>query len=238
VQLHFSLRTYLLTAMAVVLGLLVLGWSLGLHQVEMTGEAIENWIDVTGPWGALLIIGLMATAVVASPLPSAPIAVAAGTVYGHIFGTALVVVGAETGAIVAFLIARKLGRKALRRRFGDQLNMGLLGSQNALMLVVFASRLVPFVSFDLMSYAAGLTKLRLWRFSVATLAGILPASFVLAHLGGELASSSPVPAIFPVLGLGLITGLPILWVVGKRHRQNGKGGLAVEPDQGNPAKTG
>jgi uncharacterized membrane protein YdjX (TVP38/TMEM64 family) len=41
------------------------------------------------------------------------------------------------------------------------------------MTIVFVSRLLPFISFDIVSYAAGLTRLAMWRFAVATLAGIV-----------------------------------------------------------------
>jgi uncharacterized membrane protein YdjX (TVP38/TMEM64 family) len=79
------------------------------------------------------------------------------------------------------------------------------------MTVVFATRLLPFVSFDVISYAAGLTPLTLWRFAVATLLGILPASFVLAHFGDELATGDLHGAVLTVLALGLITLLPLAW---------------------------
>jgi len=71
---------------------------------------------------------------------------------------------------------------------GERLTKAMLCSQHALMGVVFISRLLPFISFDMVSYAAGVTPLRFWRFAVATLAGIIPASFLLAHFGTELAS--------------------------------------------------
>ena len=94
---------------------------------------------------------------------------------------------------------------------GQRLEQGLLGSQNALTLAVFFSRLMPFVSFDLMSYAAGLSCLHVWRFALATLAGILPASFVIAHVGQELGSGEMSRAAWGLLALGLVTGAPILW---------------------------
>ena len=97
------------------------------------------------------------------------------------------------------------------------MDAGLLGSQNALTATVFASRLMPFVSFDMMSYAAGLSGLHAWRFALATLAGIVPASFFLAHLGGEAASGDLSRATWAVLGLGLVTGLPLLWITTRRR---------------------
>jgi uncharacterized membrane protein YdjX (TVP38/TMEM64 family) len=176
-------------------------------------DSIAVMVDQAGLWGPFLVVGLMMVAIVASPIPSAPIALAAGVAYGHVWGTVFVLVGAEAGAMIAFALARVLGRETLRRWFGDKLDFGLLGSQGLLMWTVFASRLMPFISFDLVSYAAGLSSLHFWRFAVATLAGIVPASFVLTHFGGEVAGGNMAGATWAVLGLGLITGLPVLWVI-------------------------
>ena len=40
-----------------------------------------------GIYGPLLLIGLIALAIVFNPLPSAPIALGAGAIYGHTLGT-------------------------------------------------------------------------------------------------------------------------------------------------------
>ena len=175
-------------------------------------ERLETLVARAGLWGPVLIVTLMTIAVVASPIPSAPIALAAGAACGHLWGTVQVVIGAELGALIAFGLARVLGHDVLRRVFGDRVDAGLLGSQNALTATVLASRLMPFVSFDMISYAAGLSRLHAWRFALATLAGIIPASFLLAHFGGEAVSGDLGRATWAVLGLGLLTGLPLLWV--------------------------
>ena len=180
-------------------------------------ESLDALVARAGLWGPLVIIGLMTVAVVASPIPSAPIAMAAGAAYGHVWGTVQVVIGAELGALIAFGLARVLGHDVLRRVFGTSVDSGLLGSQNALTWTVFASSLMPFVSFDIISYAAGLSRLHAWRFALATLAGIIPASFVLAHFGGEAVSGDPGRTTWAVLGLGLITGLPLLWIATRRQ---------------------
>ena len=175
-------------------------------------ERLEMLVARAGLWGPIVIVTLMTIAVVASPIPSAPIALAAGAAYGHVWGTVQVVIGAELGALIAFGLARVLGHDALRRVFGDRVDAGLLGSQAALTATVFASRLMPFVSFDMVSYAAGVSQLHAWRFALATLAGIIPASFLLAHFGGEAVSGDLGRATWAVLGIGLVTGLPLLWV--------------------------
>lgn len=212
-----SVRSGILATMA-VLGLALLGvWlfapgAFSEVQSLLNRDTIKALVERAGLWGPVLIVGLIAIAVVASPVPSAPIALAAGAAYGHLWGTVLVVLGAELGALIAFGLARIVGRDGLRRLFGDRLDAGLLGSQTALMATVFASRLMPFVSFDMISYAAGLSGLHAWRFALATLAGIIPASFVLAHFGGEAVSGDLGWATWVVVGLGLATGLPLLWI--------------------------
>jgi len=185
-------------------------------------NAVGSLISAAGPWGPLAVVALMTVAVVASPIPSAPIALASGAAYGHYAGTVYVAVGSEIGALVAFLIARGLGRGPVERLLGVKADYGLLGSQNALTLAVFASRLLPFVSFDAMSYVAGLTGLHLWRFALATIAGILPASFLLAHVGSAAMEGDFGPAGWGALGLGLLTGLPLLLVAMRCNRETRK----------------
>lgn len=170
-------------------------------------QALHRWVRDVGWLGPVALMGLMALAIVVSPLPSAPIALAAGAAYGHIWGTVYVTTGALAGALTAFGIARVLGGEAMQRWFGDRLSVGLLGSQNRLMLLVFGLRLLPFVSFDLVSYAAGLTPLATWRFALASLAGIVPISFLLTHFGDQLVGEELESVALAILALGLVTGV-------------------------------
>jgi len=197
----------------------------GLLSIICDCSSINEFVRRLGIWGPFVIVGLMAGAIVMSPIPSAPIALAAGMAYGHLWGTLYIVIGAELGAIIAFTIGRLVGYEVLHRWFGGRLNMGLLGSQNSLMIIVFTGRLLPFISFDILSYAAGLTSLRFWRFAVATLAGIIPISFLLAHFGGELGSADMQRVTITVLLLGSITLLPIAvkWFLVRRKSREKAG---------------
>lgn len=191
----------------------------GMLSTILDGAALRQHIAALGVAGPLSVIGLMVLAIIVSPIPSAPIALAAGAAYGHAWGTLYVVLGAELGALGAFGLARLLGRDTLQRWFGDRLPVAWLGSQNALMAIVFASRLLPFISFDVVSYVAGMTALAWWRFAVATLAGIAPASFLLTHFGGEMASGEADRTLYSVLALGLITLVPVAWHAVRRRRR-------------------
>ncbi len=112
--------------------------------------------------------------------------------------------------MTAFAVSRFVGYETVHRWFGGRLSVGLIGSQNALTGVVFVSRLFPFPSFDIVSYAAGLTVLSFWRFAIATLAGIAPTSFLLAHFGSVMRTGESDRILFSVLALGGLTLAPIL----------------------------
>ena len=186
---------------------------------------VEQW----GAWGPLLLTLLMAAAIVFSPVPSGPIAVVAGAAYGPILGTMLVVTGAVLGAVIAFWIARCLGYETLRcwpaaRKLLQKLNDGR--SQTRLMTIVFLSRLVPFISFDAVSYVAGLTPLAFWRFSIATLAGVVPVSFALAYFGDRIIAAETDRLMLLLLLAGSITALPVaLRLLSRRRKQQGSAGL-------------
>lgn len=198
-------------------------WRTGFTEILLDGAALRGLIERLGAWGPLTVIALLALAILVSPIPSAPIAIAAGAAYGHLWGTVYVLLGAEIGAIAAFSVARLLGYEVIHKWFGERLKTGLLGSQNALTGFVFVSRLLPFISFDIVSYAAGLTVLSFWRFALATLTGIIPASFLLAHIGGEISDGDGRRIMISVVILGAITLIPVVVGMARnkfRHSQN------------------
>ncbi|MFV2054838.1 MAG: TVP38/TMEM64 family protein [Thiohalomonadales bacterium] len=174
------------------------------------GEAVKQWIIGLGLAGPVIVMALMTIAIVISPLPSAPIALAAGAVYGHYEGALYVATGAEIGAIIAFYIARLSGVDMINDWMGGRLKKTLVGSQNSLMVIIFVSRLLPFLSFDVISYAAGMTHITFWRFAIATFAGIIPASYILAHFGAEMASEDTTRIAIALVVLGLFTLIPVI----------------------------
>jgi uncharacterized membrane protein YdjX (TVP38/TMEM64 family) len=189
-------------------------------------EAVRQSVQSLGPLGPALLIGLMVAAIVASPIPSAPIALAAGAAYGPFWGAAITIVGAMAGAMTAFSVARFLAYDAVRQWGAVRKPLEWLEkdrSQNWLMGAVFLSRLLPFVSFDAVSYAAGLTPLVFWRFALATAAGVTPISILLAYGGDALLIHGSEEIAFWVLAAGGITLVPfLLKPLWNRLRRSGK----------------
>ena len=94
----------LLVGLSILMTLVVSYWLLrqsGALSIILDGSALRDWVSQLGLLGPVAIIGLMAFAILVSPIPSAPIAIAAGAAYGHPWGTLYVLLGAEAGALAA-----------------------------------------------------------------------------------------------------------------------------------------
>lgn len=168
----------------------------------------EEWILETvgdlGMIGPFALIALMVVAIVVSPIPSGPIAVAAGALYGTSGGAIVSIVGAELGALLAFSASRYFCYDVVRRSNNPIMKyMAVPRSQRTLMLIVFVSRLIPFISFDAISYATGVTNLTIGRFAVATILGIVPSCWALSAVGAGMATGELSWILVVMLGGGI-----------------------------------
>lgn len=68
---------------------------------------------------------------------------------------------------------------------------------------ILIARLLPFMSFDIVSYAAGLTSMSFWSFFVATGIGQLPATIIYSYVGGMLTGGAKL----------FVTGLLLLFSI-------------------------
>lgn len=196
--------------LAVLAGLILPGLMIG-DQPMFSEPWVRARLSGLGMAGPVFLALLMALAIVVSPIPSGPIGVAAGALYGTVAGGVVTVLGAFLGACIAFLAARYLGFDAIRQSENRLLkSLAAPRSQWSLMAIVFASRLIPFISFDAVSFAAGLTNLTLPRFALATLLGVIPVSFVLTAIGAGMHDAEMSKPL-----LALIAGITMIPVIVK-----------------------
>lgn len=160
--------------------------------------------------GAAALFVLCYIAVTGLSLPGAVIlTLAGGFLFGSIFGTLLVNLGATAGATLAFLAARYLLRDWVEERFGKWLEPLQQGfAKNAFSYLV-TLRLIPLFPFFAVNLVSGLTRMNVGSYVAATALGIIPGSFVYAYAGRQLGTinslgdiaSAKVIAAFVLLGL-------------------------------------
>ena len=147
-----------------------------------------------------------------------------GFLFGRWVGTVLVVTAATVGATIVFLAARYIFADAARKRLGDlgnRINAGF--AANAFQYMLFL-RLVPLVPFFLVNLASAFTTIPVRTYILATLVGVIPATFVFVNLGQTLSQIESLEGLVSAqtLGalalLGLLALLPVAW---KRRKGGG-----------------
>ncbi|MEN8264852.1 MAG: TVP38/TMEM64 family protein [Nitrospirota bacterium] len=177
-------------------------------------EQIKIWLADSGGFAPILYMLIMCMAVVISPIPSLPLDIAAGAFFGPVLGTLYSVAGALGGAVISFMIARFLGRDLVEKYIGGHVNFCVSCSDRILTRIVFLSRLLPVVSFDVISYGAGLTNMSLKKFSAATFLGMIPLTFLYNYSGSVFVFESGLSFVLGILMVVLFFVVP-KWLEGK-----------------------
>jgi uncharacterized membrane protein YdjX (TVP38/TMEM64 family) len=177
-------------ALVIVLAVIVsavIGFSLiwgGELSIQQFVDTLRSW----GMWGVLGSVGLM---MIHSfiPFPAELLACANGMVYGPVWGTVITWTGAMLGAVIAFGLARRLGRPFVERMIAKR-DWHVLDDWAAKTgwRVVLIARFVPVIAFNLINYAAGLTRLTWWQFLWTTGVGILPLTVLMVVMGDNIES--------------------------------------------------
>ena len=150
-------------------------------------EAVVEYLRGYGPQAAAVSASLMVLQSLAAPIPAFIITLSNAVVFGWWQGAILSWSSAMVGAALCFFIARILGRDAV----AHFVTSGALKTVDKFFdrfgtHAILICRLLPFMSFDYVSYAAGLTSMGFWKFFIATGIGQLPATIVYSYVGGTL----------------------------------------------------
>ena len=148
---------------------------------------VRDFVASYGAYATVISFLLMIFQSIAAPLPAFLITFANANLFGWWQGAILSWTSAMAGAVVCFYIARILGRDVAEK----------LTSKSGLAQIdtffeqygkntILICRLLPFISFDIVSYAAGLTSMSFMSFFIATGIGQLPATIVYSYVGGML----------------------------------------------------
>ena len=175
-------------------------------RVFATGDfqKLKDFVASYRPYAAAISFLLMVLQSVVAPLPAFLITFANAALFGFWKGALLSWSSAMVGAALCFFIARSLGREAVEKLTskGALKNIDDFFKRHGKQSILIA-RLLPFISFDIVSYAAGLSSVSFLGFWVATGLGQLPATLVYSYVGGFLTGGAKL----------LVTGLLILFAL-------------------------
>ena len=194
-------------AIAVLALLIVLGFAAGLSEegFGLDSKQMVARIRAFGVLGPVIVIGLMILHSFV-PFPAEIVALCAGAIYGTIWGTAIIWTGAMLGAALSFQLSRFLGREFIESRLTDRQRVRFAGwTEDRGTTALLISRFIPVIAFNLINYAAGLTRVGWWSFLWTTALGILPMTLLMTYLGATMVQLSwPWILAVSALGIGIV----------------------------------
>ena len=132
------------------------------------------------PFLFIVIYGLM----VAFFIPTLPMNLGAGFLWGTFWGGPIAILGASLGAVLSFIASRYLARDYFNNKFNNKIWLWLKQElQKKNWKIVAFTRANPAFPFGLTSYFFGLTDLSFGKYFWPTIIAISPVAFLIAYIG-------------------------------------------------------
>ncbi|HEX2120336.1 MAG TPA: VTT domain-containing protein [Thermoanaerobaculia bacterium] len=159
-------------------------------RAELTRENVRVFVEhLRGLWYGPIAFILVFAAGCVFALPASVFVVAAGFIFGWVFGAAYSIVGGMLGAIASFYIGRFVGAGILDR-FGRVGRMVAKQVDHAGFRSLLVLRNIPGIPFAALNYGAGVCGVRFRDFFFATLVGVTPSMLVFTWCADALFNGS------------------------------------------------
>jgi uncharacterized membrane protein YdjX (TVP38/TMEM64 family) len=173
-------------------------------------DSIRRYFEAWGAAGPLAYVLIVTVEVVLAPIPGTLLYLPGGVIFGWLTGGAAALAGNVIGAGLACQIMRTLARGYV----APYLESGPLKKYETAIekrgfWLVFLLRVNPLTSSDIVSYAAGMTRLPVWKVMAGTLFGMAPLCFAQSYFAQEIFTAFP----FLVYPLVLIGAVYVIYVV-------------------------
>ena len=178
-------KSYLILGVVILIFLVLTKYFPGLKEFA-SPNYVRDFLIGYGNWGYLILVGLLLLSV-PLPVPSTPIVLGGGYVYGIVVGTTLALVACAIGSSIAFLLIRKFGRPLLEILV-DQKHITSFNKifQKRGPLAAFISFAIPLFPSDAVSMILGLTRIKYRVFFTILMVAHVPRYLILNSLGEDL----------------------------------------------------
>ncbi|MFP4298117.1 MAG: TVP38/TMEM64 family protein [Spirulinaceae cyanobacterium] len=180
-------------------------------------EQIQVWLERAGIWAPIIYI-LLYTIGTLLILPSTPLNLSGGAIFGLWWGTLWTTVAAIIAAMVAFGFTRTIGREWVAQKLAGRWEAIDAEVQQGGLFYMFAIRLLPLIPYGIVNFAAGLTGIRFRDYTIGTLLGTVPGVLPFVMMGSGLQALSQ-GDVLPILGALTLTGMLVGGATWYRRRR-------------------
>lgn len=210
---------------ATALGIYLLG---GIDQ-----EQLQRWLKQAGIWAPITYIVLYTVGTILI-LPSTPLNLSGGAIFGPWLGTLWTSIAAVIAAIVAFAFTRTVGRDVVAKKFAGRWEAMDAEIRQGGLFYMFAVRLLPIIPYGLVNFAAGLTSIRFRDYLVGTLLGTIPGVLPFVLMGSSGLKALKTGDVMPLMGALALTGLLVGGATWYRRRRSDPRKALQERERSHP----
>uniref|UniRef100_B8HV84 TVP38/TMEM64 family membrane protein n=1 Tax=Cyanothece sp. (strain PCC 7425 / ATCC 29141) TaxID=395961 RepID=B8HV84_CYAP4 len=166
-----------------LISLCLLATAIGIYLVgAIQPSQLQLTLQQAGIWAptAYIVIYVVATVLI---LPSTPLNLVGGAIFGPWLGTFWTSIAAVVAAVIAFMFTRTIGRSIVSKRIAGRWQAIDAEIQTGGLLYIIAIRLQPIIPYGLVNFIAGLTSIRFKDFFIGTALGTVPGIFPFVLLG-------------------------------------------------------
>ncbi len=142
-----------------------------------TMEGVNAFLDQYKTASIFIYIGLQTIQIIISVIPGQILQFSAGYAYAFWLGYLYSMIGIFLGTIITFYLSKTLGTDAMYAIFGEKKIdkfVTILNSKKAY-VIIFVLYVIPGFPKDLITYAAGVSNIKLKTFLIIALVGRTPA---------------------------------------------------------------
>jgi len=195
-------KLIILTLICIVISGIAFFFMGGIHP-----DILKNILTKLGIFAPILYIFIYILGTILL-LPSTPLNLSGGLIFGFWFGLMWTSIAAIVAAMISFAYSRYLGRNWVKKRFGIHLQRLDKQIKNGGMGYIFAIRLLPLIPYGIVNLGAGLTSIKGKDYLIGTILGTIPGILPFVMMGAGFSSLGKGDMLTITISLGL-TGLLI-----------------------------
>ena len=182
-------------------------------------QRLQDFFHGFGIFAPVVYVGFVTVEVVVAPIPGLMLYAPGGIIFGAFWGGTLALIGNVLGAGIACSLTRHIGSNWLSRFFdSDKLERTQSMIEDRGGWLIFLLRLNPLTSSDLVSYAAGFTRIPVSKVMFATAIGMAPLCYAQAWLAEGLMTSFPW-LLYPLIAACGVYAIAVIVVVRRMLRK-------------------
>jgi uncharacterized membrane protein YdjX (TVP38/TMEM64 family) len=185
---------------ATVAGIYLLG---GINQ-----QQLQLWLQQMGIWAPIIYILVYAIATIFI-LPSTPLNLSGGAIFGSVWGTVWTSIAAVLAAVLSFGFSRTIGRKFVEQKLAGKWQSLDREMEQGGFFYMFAIRLLPLIPYGMVNFAAGLTSIKFRDYFFGTLLGTVPGILPFVMMGAGLTAlkqGNVIPILVALALIGMLVG--------------------------------